>query len=341
MPIRQEAGFILRSLGSVLEQDYPSELLEILVADGYSTDGTREIVQALQTKHPRLRLIDNPGRVVPTGLNAALRQARGEIIIRVDGHTEIAQDYVRQCVLVLRETGADNVGGPVNATGVGSFGEAVALASCTPFGVGNARFHYSNRDEWVDTVPYGAWSRALFERIGLFDEELARNQDDEFNYRLLRSGGRIWLSQRIQSRYTTRGTPAALWRQYYRYGYWKVRVMQKHPHQMRLRQFVPPAFVATLAGSVALAPVSSYSRALLTTIVGTYALANLAASLATARRHGWRHLLRVPLVYGILHGSYGIGFLVGLVKFGPRWKERTSGSGCKAEDASMLQRSNR
>src|SRR5262245_34169273 len=192
MPVRQEAGFIARSLGAVLAQEYPVERLEVLVADGGSTDGTREIVQAHQARHPNLRLVDNPGQIVPTGLNAALRHARGEVIVRVDGHTEIAPDYVLECVSALRRMGADNVGGRMNAIGEGPFGEAVALATSSPFGIGNARFHYSDREEWVDTVYMGAWPREVFARIGLFDEELVRDQDEEFNYRLLGLGGRIW-----------------------------------------------------------------------------------------------------------------------------------------------------
>jgi glycosyltransferase involved in cell wall biosynthesis len=322
LPVRQEGAFIRRSLGCVLAQDYPAERLEILVADGRSTDGTRQAVVELQAQHPRLRLVDNPGLVVPTGLNAALRQASGEIIVRVDGHTEIAPDYVRQCVIALRATGADNVGGRMNATGEGPFGEAVALASSTPFGVGNARFHYSSRDEWVDTVYMGAWPRAVFTRIGLFDEELVRDQDDEFNYRLLQRGGRIWLSQSIRSRYTNRSNPRALWRQYFQYGYWKVRVMQKHTNQMRLRQFVPAAFVATLAASTLLTPFWAPARVALGLAVGSYAVANVAASVVTARRHGGRHLRRLPVVFAILHLSYGSGFLAGLARFWDRWKDR-------------------
>lgn len=323
MPVRQEAGFIHRSLGSVVAQDYPVERLEILVADGGSTDRTRDIVREIQAGRPYIRLIDNPGRIVPTGLNAALREARGEIIVRVDGHTEIAPDYVRQCVAALRDTGADNVGGRMVAAGEGAFGEGVALATGTPFGIGNARFHYADRDEWVDTVYMGAWPRAVFARVGLFDEELVRDQDDEFNYRLREHGGRIWLSRRVRSRYTNRSSPRALWRQYFQYGYWKVRVMQKHPGQMHLRHFVPSAFVAVLASLALAAPFSAWGAALLATTAGAYAMANLLAATTLARRHGWRHLPRLLLVFVILHVGYGLGFLVGFFRFLGRWKRRT------------------
>lgn len=322
MPIRNEARYIRRSLGAVLTQDYPAERIEVIVADGMSTDGTREIIQSLQVEHPNLHLIDNLGKFVPTGLNAAIRQATGDIVIRVDGHTEIAPDYVRQCVETLERTGADNVGGCMTAVASGFFGRAVALATSTPFGVGGARFHYSDREEYVDTVYMGAWRREVFDRIGYFDEELVRNQDDEFNYRLLKHGGRILLNPQIQSRYTNRSTPGSLWRQYLQYGFWKVRVMQKHPRQMRLRQFVPPTFVAALLGSAFLSPLSPYGWALLALIAGAYLLANLSASAWVSAKHDWRHLPLLPLVYAILHLSWGLGFLIGLVRFANRWGDR-------------------
>src|SRR5262249_447686 len=159
-----------------------------------SDDGTRDAAEAMRARHPGLTVIDNPGRIVAAGLNAAIRRARGDVIVRVDGHTEIAPDYVRQCVEALERTRADNAGGRMKAVGEGVLGKAVALATSSPFGVGGARFHYSEREEWVDTVYLGAWRREVFERIGLFDEELVRDQDDEFNYRLRAAGGRVLLT---------------------------------------------------------------------------------------------------------------------------------------------------
>lgn len=322
MPVRNEADFIAQSLGAVLAQDYPLDSFEVLVADGMSDDGTREIVQSLQGKCSVVKLIDNLGRIVPTGINRALAEARGEVIVRVDGHTIIAPDYLGQCVAELRRTGADNVGGKMSAVGAGHFGEAVALATSSPFGVGGARFHYSSDEEWVDTVYMGAWPRTVFERIGLFDEELVRDQDDEFNYRLREHGGRILLSPKIKSSYSVRSRPSMLWRQYYQYGFWKVRVMQKHLRQMRLRQFAPPALVAALLGSVLLSPFSRWSRALLLAVGSAYTLANLGVSLWTALRGGKDHLRLLPGVFAILHLSYGLGFLVGLVKHWNRWDNK-------------------
>lgn len=322
MPVRDEARTLGASLGAVLAQDYPQERLEVLVADGRSRDGTRALVERLAERHPNLRLLDNPGRIVSTGLNRAIREARGEVVVRVDGHTEIAPDYVRRCVEALRRTGADNVGGRMAAVAYTPVGRAIARATSSPFGVGGARFHYFEGEAWVDTVYLGAWPRAVFERIGLFDEDLVRDQDDELNYRLRARGGRIFLSPEIRSRYSGRASLRALWRQYFGYGLWKVRVLQKHPGQMRPRQFVPPVFVLTLLvlglGAVFGSPVAA---ALLGLVVFVYLSANLGASLWTARRElGLLPLL--PPVFVVLHLAYGAGFLAGLVRFAGRWGDR-------------------
>ncbi|MGH7568143.1 MAG: glycosyltransferase family 2 protein [Gemmatimonadales bacterium] len=326
MPIRNEADFIARSLGAVLDQDYPPERLEVVIADGMSTDDTREVIARVSAAHPDIpvTVVDNPGRIVPSGFNQALVRARGDVIVRVDGHTVIASDYVAECVAALGRSGADNVGGRMEAVGEGWFGRAAARATSSRFGVGGARFHYSDREEWVDTVYMGAWPRTVFDRIGPFDEEQVRDQDDEFNYRLAARGGKILLSPRIRSRYYNRSTPRSLWRQYFQYAYWKVRVMQKHPGQMQPRQFVPPAFVATLMVGLLAAPLSVAGAWLLGIAAGSYAAANLAASLVVGGKGSWRELLLLPAAFATLHLAYGLGFLVGLVRFWNRWSDRAN-----------------
>ena len=335
-PIRNESAYIEQGLRAMLAQDYPANRMEILIANGMSTDNTCEIIARIASQHPQydIRVLDNPSRIVPTGINITLRQAKGEIIIRVDGHTIIAPDYVRQCVEALQRTGADNVGGKMNAVGKNMFGNAVALATSSPFGVGGGRFHYSDQEEWVDTVYMGAWPRRVFEKIGLFDEELVRDQDDEFNYRLRAAGGKILLSPKIKSEYTVRGTPSSLWRQYFQYGFWKIRVLQKHPRQMSLRHFIPALFVlASLVSSAVWFLFSPIGIYLVVGIIGSYLLANLSASVWSVFAKGARStpyplslipyfLLLLPLVFAILHVGYGTGFLVGLVRFAGRWNDK-------------------
>ncbi len=324
MPVRNEASFIRRSLGAVLDQEYPAELVQVVVADGMSDDGTRAVVDELARAHPRhtVEIVDNPGRIVPTGFNAALARARGEVIVRVDGHTIIAPDYVAECVAALASSGADNVGGRMDAVGSGPVGEAIAIATSSPFGVGNSHFHYARGQRWVDTVYLGAWPREVFGRIGSFDPEMVRNQDDEFNYRLTSAGGRILLTDRIRSRYFSRASLRTVFRQYRQYGTWKVRVLQKHPRRMKARQFAPPVFVAALGSGLLLAPFSRLLRRVWLVTLGGYGLATVVASVSAARRAGWRHLPVLPAVFAALHVGYGAGFLIGLVRFWRRWRDR-------------------
>ena len=320
IPVRNEAAYIKQCLDAVLAQDFPQHRMEILIADGMSEDETRQIIQGFQADHPHIQLIDNPSKIVPTGLNRLIQQATGDILIRVDGHCVIAPDYVRNCVELLQTTDADNVGGCMVAVGNDKISNVIVAATSTPFGVGGARFHYSEKEEWVDTVYLGAWRREVFANIGLFDEELVRDQDDEFNYRLRKFGGKIFLSPKIKSTYRPRGSFKKLWHQYFQYGFYKVRVLQKHPKQMRPRQFIPPVFVACLLLLLLLSLTFPWGWIPLVGFVGIYLLANLGASLLTARVAGWHTLPLLPLAFATLHISYGAGFLAGLAKFWNRWK---------------------
>jgi succinoglycan biosynthesis protein ExoA len=324
MPVRNEGLHIAKTLRAVLAQDYPARLFEVIVVDGCSTDGTREVVTrtvgASHTPIAEVHVLENPRQIVPSAMNIGIAHARGEIIVRVDGHTEIASDYISACVSALERSGADNVGGRMDAVSEGGFGASVAMATSSPFGVGGARFHYSTQEEWVDTVYMGAWRRDLFNRIGGFDEELVRNQDDEFNYRLRKQGGKILLSPSIRSIYTNRSTVCALWRQYFQYGYWKVRILQKHPRQMQLRQFVPPAFVLAVIGGAFLGRFNSIVQQLWLAMMMLYVGVTFIASLMTAARRGWQSMRYLPFIYGILHTSYGCGVLVGLIRFAGRWQ---------------------
>ncbi len=322
MPVRNEATFIARSLGAVLAQDYPADRLEVLIADGMSTDDTRVIIRQLAAQHPQVpvRVIDNPGKIVPTGFNAALAQARGDVIVRIDGHCEIAPDYVSRCVIHLLEDGVDGVGGPIRTVGVTPLSATIALAMSSSFGVGNSAFRtVKDKAMFVDTIAFPAYTRVTVEKAGLLDEELVRNQDDEYNYRLRKLGAWLLLAPDVKATYYSRNSLRSLWRQYYQYGFYKVRVLQKHPHQMRLRQFVPPAFVATVLGGALLSPFSRIVRRLWGLTVSAYVVANLFASWRIARKTGYEHLWRLPVVFFILHFSYGLGFLRGLIHFRNRW----------------------
>ena len=322
LAIRNEEKFIDRSLGAILAQDYPADRMEVVVADGMSTDATREKLTTMQSMHPNLRIVDNPGKYVSAGLNAAIRVCRGEFVVRVDGHTIVASDFVRRSVEKLQTTDAMKVGGAMHAVSEGKFGKCVALATSSPFGVGGARQHYCREEVYTDAVYLGAWRRETFARYGLFDETQVINEDDEMDYRLQENGGRMLLCPAIKSVYYNRSTPRALARQYFRYGYWKIRVLQMHPRQMRLRQFAPPAFVGSLLVTLALALFTSFGIYLFAGLLGLYLTANVAAATFTARKSSWRHFPGLVLSFGLLHFGYGAGFLLGLVKFAHRWGDK-------------------
>ncbi len=322
LPVRNEGILMKSALEAVLAQDYPGAM-EILVADGLSDDNTRGIIKEYQEKHPNLHMIDNPGKIVPTGMNAALRRAQGEIIVRVDGHCMIAPDYVSRCVDHLQNDGVEGVGGPMETIGETPLSETIAAAMSSPFGVGNSTFRTEKGcTRLVDTIPFPAYTRAIIDRVGLYDEELVRNQDDEYNYRIRQDGGRLLLAADVTSRYFSRGSLGKLWKQYFQYGFFKVRVLQKHPGQMSLRQFVPPVFVASLAAAAVLTLVSVWGGWLLVAVAGAYLAANVLAAVFTASRRGWQHLGRLPVPFAILHLSYGSGFLAGLAHFWNRWGDK-------------------
>jgi glycosyltransferase involved in cell wall biosynthesis len=329
MPIRDERNFIERSLRSVLAQDYPTDRLEILVVDGMSTDGTRRYIEAVAADRPDLsiRLLDNPQKIVATGLNIGTREARGEILLRVDGHCEIGGDHVRRCVELLSDSrqAPAGVGGPVESVSSTVAGAAIAAAMSSRFGVGGSAFRVGVKEPRLsDTIPFPAYPKATLAAAGPYDEELVRNQDDEYNYRIRSSGGQLLLDPRLRSRYYSRASLGRLWRQYREYGLWKVRVLQKHPRQMSARQFAPAALIAALlvGGVLALIVPDLWPVPLL--IGGSYVVANLLASVGVALNQGARLLPALPGAFAALHFGYGLGFLFGLFRFWNRWGDRST-----------------
>jgi succinoglycan biosynthesis protein ExoA len=315
IPMRNEANHIAACVDSVFAQDYPADRLEVIVVDGDSDDDSAGVLRRYGT---RIRLLRNPSRIVPTAMNIGIAAAQGQIIARVDAHTVIAPDYIRTGVETLQRTGADNVGGPMHAVGGGRTGDAIALAMSSRFGIG-AYFHFGTAEREVGTVYMGMYPRRVFERIGLFDEELVRNQDDELNYRLRKAGGRIWFTPQMRSRYQNRQSLKGLARQFFQYGLWKIRVLQKHPRQMRLRHFAPPAFVLTVAATALTAPWSVAASRGLAVVIAAYGAASVVAAVAVARRHGWHHVAPLVAAFAVMHCSWGSGLLTGALRFAHRW----------------------
>ena len=317
LPCRNEAAYIGPCLESVLATDYPLDRIEVLVADGRSDDGTREIVARCAAQHPCVRLLDNPARITPAALNTAIRVATGDVIIRMDAHGVYPRDYVSRLVDALQETGADNVGGVVVTLPADNTpaARAIALAFAHPLGVGNAYFRIGVAGpRWVDTVPFGCFRRELFDRVGMFDEELVRNQDDEFNLRLIGRGGRILLLPDVVSQYYARRSLGAVARMFYQYGYFKPLVARKAARIMT-RQLVPPLFVLSLVATAVLGIWMPAAREAFAGIAGAYAALVLTGAALAARRHGVRCAAALAAVFSVMHVCYGVGYLRGIVDY--------------------------
>jgi cellulose synthase/poly-beta-1,6-N-acetylglucosamine synthase-like glycosyltransferase len=314
IPCRNEAGFLGACLDSILASDYPGGRMEVVIADGMSTDGSREILENYSRRFPHVRAVDNPARVTPAALNRAIAAARGEVIVRMDAHAVIARDYLRRAVAHLQRSGADNVGGAMRtlARDRGPFATPVRLALSHRFGVGNSHFRTqasggASGPRWVDTVFGGCWRREVFERVGGFNERLARGQDMEFNLRLARAGGRILLAPDLHSYYYARATLASFCRHSWTNGVWAMLPFAYSPVlPVRWRHLAPMAFVAALAASFA-------GPAWLPAAVATpYLAASLGVSAAIAYKERRARLAALlPVAFAVLHLSYGAGSLWG------------------------------
>jgi succinoglycan biosynthesis protein ExoA len=316
VPCRNEVQYIDSFLQNAIAQESLLTRPEIVVSDGMSDDGTREILARWAGRYQEIRVLDNHSRTVSPGLNAAIREARGEVIVRMDVHTRFASDYVSQCVAVLQESGAQNVGGAARTEAVGRLARAIAAAYASPFAVGSAHFHFPEYEGPVDTITYGCWWRQDLLRWGLFDETLDRNQDDELNFRIRRDSGTIWQSARIRSWYRPRAQLSALFRQYYQYGRWKPVVIRKHRALASWRHSIPPLAVVGLVVAAVTFLGCPWCRPFSAVALGAYPLFLLIGTARAATRHGWDLLPILPAAFACFHFGYGLGFLVGMARAG-------------------------
>jgi succinoglycan biosynthesis protein ExoA len=321
IPCRNEVSSIAGLLHFLLETG--GRDCEVIVADGMSDDGTRDILRDLSMRHPRIVVVDNPKRSTSAGLNLAIRRASGEIIIRMDAHTRYAKDYVARCIEISNETGADNVGGPQLAEAQGFVASSIAVACHSPIAVGGSRIHDPAYEGPTDSVIYGVWRRGIFDRIGFFDEELARNQDGEFNRRIIAHGGSIWQTPRIRSWYRPRDDLRSVFRQYSQYGYWKVREIGKYRSAASMRHLVPAAFLGTAGALLIAGFLYEPAMPLFIALVACYLMFLIVSALPLcARERAWTRLPLIPLVFACMQIGYGYGFWRGVWDF---WLARRAG----------------
>lgn len=314
MPVFDEGRFIERSLKSVLAQTYPPDRLEIFVVDGMSSDGTRQLAEQIARTSELVRVFENPARIIPTALNLGMLYARGDVIVRVDGHTEIPPDYVERCVTELHRNGAMGVGGALEIVGETWLSRGIAVAQSSFMGAGNVAYRrrYPGR-QYVDTVPYAAYQREVIEKTGGWDERLIRHEDYEFNSRLREAGGKLLYVPEITARYFCRDTLQSLWKQYFRYGYWKGRVARERPKVLAVRHLAPITLVfLAVLGALLAYLVPWFARAYFVGFAA-YLVAVSAASVSLARSKGWRHLPVLPPALVAIHIGWGTGFWTGLL----------------------------
>lgn len=317
--MRNEEAQIGACLESVLASVLPRGRMECLVLDGDSRDNSVSIVADIAARDARVRLIANPERLQAAAFNRGLSEARGRYLVRMDAHSVYADDYIAECVRLLEETGASNVGGVQRAAGTDLVSGAIAAAVSSPFAAGDASYRHATRPRWVDTVYLGAWRTETLRQLGGMRTDLAVNEDYELNIRLREAGGKIYLSPTIRSTYFVRASLPKLARQYVRYGFWKVRTLIDHPSSLRWRQLVAPVFVL----GVGLTPLFVARLGALGALhLGLYAAANIAATIVVAARSSWMNLPVLPMVFTIIHVSWGVGFWCGVVAWPLRRRVR-------------------
>ena len=314
---RNEEGFIEACVRSLLAQQEPAGGFEVIVAEGRSEDRTRTILDRLAQEDGRLRVVDNPRQIAPAAWNAAIRASRGRYIAIMGAHARYPADYLVECLEAAERLHADNVGGPAIAEGGAYLQRSNAASHHSPFSVGGASWHSLEYEGKARTVFGGFYRRDVFDRVGTFDEELVRDSDAEFNFRLELAGGTIWQSPRIHSWYSPRSSLRGLFRQYRQYGYWKVRIVRKHGRTPAVRQYVPAVFLICLAllAAATLVIRSALVADVLGLAVASYVAVLLIASVTTAARYGWDLLPVLPVTFAAYHFGYGIGFLNGILDF--------------------------
>ena len=318
MPVRNEEEYIRQCLQSIIRQDYPN-ITEILVFDGMSDDGTRKTIQEFEDLSPGIKVLDNPLRMQTHALNRGIKLARGEIIIRMDAHALYEYDYVSQCVSYLINTGAAIVGGPILAAKREKYiADAISFTYESKFGIGVGKLHHRNYQGYVDVVSLGACWKSIFNKVGLYREELVRSEDIEWTRRLRNCGCKAFQTPEIRFYYFPRENLIKIWRQNFDTG---AGIMQTiflvNPRAVSLRHLVPFCFVIGLMSSIFVTFVfNPIGKLLLATIMGPYLIASVFSSIAIGFKRGGRYIPIMPLVFGTIHFSYGFGSIWGLLKFG-------------------------
>jgi GT2 family glycosyltransferase len=310
IPMYNAASYVGRCLESVLQQDYPAERIEIIVVDGASTDSSASVVQNFVREHPRVRLLPNPMRLTNHGLNIGIRHAKGDVIVFLGCRGVLDSTFVTKCIENLRKVKDAAVVGGVVGMGFTSFaGKAIGLALSSPFGVGTARYRYATEPQFTDTVQFGAYRKEVLHEVGLVDEDMILADDDELNWRITKAGHKILMNPEIKFLYYPRHSVCALLTQYFGYGRGRATAVKKHPNKLSVKHIVPSAFALFLIVGFVFSLFVPYAWIPYVTILWLYLAAALLCSAKIAAREGWNLFPILPILFFVIHVSYGLGFL--------------------------------
>lgn len=310
IPVRNEEKYIGKCLQSVIDQDYPNELVEILVVDGGSTDNSIEIVKGFMKQHLNIKLLGGPGVNCPAGMNIGIKNAGGDIISKVDAHGYVAPDFLKMNLKYLyQNNGIKCVGGPIRSLANSTIAKANVLARSSLFGVGGGIYSAEEKPQFVDTVQCGTYKKEVFDEVALFDEALQFGEDEEINWRIRKAGYKIFITPEVKFFYYPRSSFKSFFKQYYNYGMARVRVIRKHPDFFRMKHVIPSAFLLSLTGSGILAPLNTWFFYLFVGIAVSYLLSSSVFSTVISRKNGWRYFGILPVSFACLHFGYGFGFL--------------------------------
>ncbi len=315
IPILNEQKYIKKCLDCLIEQDYPKEQLEILLVDGGSNDGTKEIIAEYLKKYSYIYLIKNPQKTVQHAMNLGIKRAKGYYIIRMDAHAQYEKDYISKCVEYSESTGAENVGGTTVVRGKNIIQKIIAASYHSPFALGGSKHYDENYEGYADTVAWGTFRRETLLRLGMYDERLPKSEDDDLNFRITESGGKIFVTPKIRSVYYPRDRFSKLFRQYFEYGKWKVAVIKKHKKPSRIVHLVPMLFVAFIIIFSILSFVFPIALITLLSVMTLYFLIDAYFSFRSKHICGFLNKLGLMYAHMIIHISYGLGFWTGIFKF--------------------------
>lgn len=315
IPCRNEEKYIGECLISLLNQENVKDKIEILVVDGMSTDNTRNIVHNISMDNPQVILVDNPQFLTPHALNTGIKNAKGEFIAVLGAHAEYSSDYLATCLeLANQHPEVSCVGGPILSKGKTPFAKAAALAMSSIIGVGNAKHRFPDYEGYAEMACFPVFRRDVFDKYGLYDESLIRNQDDEFCFRITKSGGKVFISPKAKSSYFVRESPLALFKQYYNYGFWRVAVLIKHKIPISYRQQIPILFYLIVIILFILGLVLN-NLILGILLPALYLAAIILFSIPIFINNQFNAAVRFPVAAIVLHLSYAAGFFIGVVKF--------------------------